>query len=257
MLLVILGIIAASIALAAFLSGRLGRTITSPVLELAQTAQIVGATKDYSLRAIVPKRSDELGSLTSSFNNMLGRIQTQDAALSLSQQKMQALINSIDGIVWERAMDTSKFTFISRQSEEILGYGPQEWLDKADFWESKLHPQDAAKAVQTSHEMVGRGQPYSYEYRMLASNGNTIWIRESGTVLMESGKPVATRGIFLNVTQSKLDAQKLDMLNRQLIDASRSAGMADVATGVLHNVGNVLNSVSVAATLVADRLRRS
>jgi len=33
--------------------------------------------------------------------------------------------------------------------------------------------------------------------------------------------------------------------------------MADVATGVLHNVGNVLNSVSVAATVVGERLQRS
>jgi len=33
--------------------------------------------------------------------------------------------------------------------------------------------------------------------------------------------------------------------------------MAEVATGVLHNVGNVLNSVSVSATLVAEQLRRS
>jgi len=33
--------------------------------------------------------------------------------------------------------------------------------------------------------------------------------------------------------------------------------MAEVATGVLHNVGNVLNSVSVSATLVNDRMRRS
>jgi C4-dicarboxylate-specific signal transduction histidine kinase len=54
-----------------------------------------------------------------------------------------------------------------------------------------------------------------------------------------------------------LDAQQLDKLNRQLMDTSRQAGMAEVATGVLHNVGNVLNSVSVSATLVADRLRRS
>ena len=47
------------------------------------------------------------------------------------------------------------------------------------------------------------------------------------------------------------------MLNRQLIETSRQAGMAEVATGVLHNVGNVLNSVSVSATLVSDRLRSS
>jgi signal transduction histidine kinase len=38
------------------------------------------------------------------------------------------------------------------------------------------------------------------------------------------------------------------------MDASRHAGMADVATGVLHNVGNVLNSVNVSATLIVERL---
>ena len=46
-------------------------------------------------------------------------------------------------------------------------------------------------------------------------------------------------------------------LHRQLLDTSRQAGMAEVATGVLHNVGNVLNSVNVSATLVSDQVRRS
>jgi len=45
------------------------------------------------------------------------------------------------------------------------------------------------------------------------------------------------------------DAQK------RLIELSRISGMAEVATGVLHNVGNVLNSVNVSATIVADHLR--
>jgi signal transduction histidine kinase len=44
---------------------------------------------------------------------------------------------------------------------------------------------------------------------------------------------------------------------KRLIDLSRISGMAEVATGVLHNVGNVLNSVNVSATIVADRLRES
>jgi two-component system, NtrC family, sensor kinase len=43
----------------------------------------------------------------------------------------------------------------------------------------------------------------------------------------------------------------------QLVETSRQAGMAEVATGVLHNVGNVLNSVNVSATLVSDRVRQS
>ena len=255
--LVILGIVIVSIGLAVFLSSRLGRTITHPVLELARTAQIIGEKKDYSVRAVVSSRGDELGRLAESFNEMLSRIESQDAALSLSQQKMEALIHSIDGIVWERTPDTFRFTFISRQSDEILGYAPQVWLDQPNFWEEKLHPQDAAKTIQTGHDMATRGQPYSYEYRMIAADGRTVWIRESGTVLVEKGRPVAMRGIFQNVTQHKLDAEQLDKLNRQLMDTSRHAGMADVATGVLHNVGNVLNSVSVSATLVGDRLRAS
>ena len=44
---------------------------------------------------------------------------------------------------------------------------------------------------------------------------------------------------------------------RRLVDASRQAGMAEVATGVLHNVGNVLNSVNVSASLVVDQLQKS
>lgn len=44
---------------------------------------------------------------------------------------------------------------------------------------------------------------------------------------------------------------------QQLIDLSRQAGMAEVATGVLHNVGNVLNSVNVATTLVLEKVKQS
>jgi len=254
---VIVGILIVSIGLAVFLSGRLGRTITQPVLELARTAQIVGEKKDYSVRAAVRNPGDELGRLTESFNEMLGCIQHQDAELSLSQQKMEALIHSIDGIVWERSPDTFQFTFVSRQSETILGYGPEEWLGRSNFWEEKLLPQDAAKAIQTVHDMASRCQPYSFEYRMIAADGRNVWIRESGTVLVEKGKPVTMRGILLDITRQKSDAEQLDKLNRQLIDTSRNAGMAEVATGVLHNVGNVLNSVSVSANLLGERLRAS
>src|SRR6185369_13233035 len=110
--------------------------------------------KDYSVRAVVTSRGDELGLLAESFNEMLSRIQSQDAALSRSQQKMEALIHSIDGIVWERTADISRFTFISRQSENILGYAPEAWLEKPKFWEEKIHPDDAEKAIHTGRNMA-------------------------------------------------------------------------------------------------------
>jgi C4-dicarboxylate-specific signal transduction histidine kinase len=55
------------------------------------------------------------------------------------------------------------------------------------------------------------------------------------------------------------DSALADLAEAQkgLIELSRISGMAEVATAVLHNVGNVLNSVNVSATIVADRLRGS
>jgi signal transduction histidine kinase len=254
---VVAAVVLVATGLGFLLSSRLSRTLTEPVQRLAQTAKVFGEKKDYSIRAVVDRRGDELGHLAEAFNEMLSRIQAQDAALSLSQQKMEALINSIDGIVWERNPETFQFTFISRQSETILGYAPQAWLAQPDFWAEKLHPLDAAKALQNGRDLAARGQPYSHEYRMLAADERVVWVRESGTVLAENGKPVALRGILLDITRQKLDAEQLDNLNRQLIDTSRQAGMAEVASGVLHNVGNVLNSVGVAATVVSKRLRDS
>jgi PAS domain S-box-containing protein len=255
--LIVVVVIVVSAGLGAFLSTWLGRTLTAPILKLANTAQIVGEKHDYSVRAVADARGDELGRLTKSFNEMLERIQSQDVALNLSQQKMEALINSIDGIVWERAPDSFQFTFVSCQCESILGYSAQTWLASPDFWEGKLYPPDAPKALKTSRDLAARGEQYSHEYRVLAADGRIVWMRESGMVLVENGKSTAVRGILQDITRQKQDAEELDKLNRQLIDTSRQAGMADVATGVLHNVGNVLNSVSVAATVVGERLRNS
>ncbi len=49
----------------------------------------------------------------------------------------------------------------------------------------------------------------------------------------------------------------LQLMQKQLMEASRYSGMAEVATGVLHNVGNVLNSVNVSASLLMDHLDSS
>jgi ligand-binding sensor domain-containing protein/signal transduction histidine kinase len=50
---------------------------------------------------------------------------------------------------------------------------------------------------------------------------------------------------------------RLETLHKQLVDASREAGKAEVATNVLHNVGNVLNSVNVSTDLLKERIADS
>ena len=63
--------------------------------------------------------------------------------------------------------------------------------------------------------------------------------------------------IMRDMTERRHSDQALRDSQQRLVETSRLAGMAEVATGVLHNVGNVLNSVNVSAGLVVEKLRRS
>ena len=63
--------------------------------------------------------------------------------------------------------------------------------------------------------------------------------------------------IARNITKRKNAEAALDQMHKQLADASRQAGMAQIANNVLHNVGNVLNSVNISAGMIGARLRDS
>ncbi len=58
-----------------------------------------------------------------------------------------------------------------------------------------------------------------------------------------------------DITARKEADARLSEMHRNLLEVSRQAGMAEIATGVLHNVGNALNSVNVSASVVTERLR--
>jgi HAMP domain-containing protein len=58
-------------------------------------------------------------------------------------------------------------------------------------------------------------------------------------------------------TERKRAQAELESTHVQLLDASRRGGMAEIATNVLHNVGNVLNSVNVSAGVITESVKKS
>ncbi len=77
-----------SSSLALFISSRLQRRITLPLLSLMETVQTVSLEKDYSIRASKGSQ-DEIGVLVRAFNDMLEQIQQRDAALKKSSDEME------------------------------------------------------------------------------------------------------------------------------------------------------------------------
>ena len=64
-----------------------------------------------------------------------------------------------------------------------------------------------------------------------------------------TGETLGAVPVMQDITERKHAELELERVHKQLMSASRQAGMAEVATNVLHNVGNILNSINISASL--------
>jgi PAS domain S-box-containing protein len=71
------------------------------------------------------------------------------------------------------------------------------------------------------------------------------------------GQTLGAVAVIQDTTERKRAELELERVHKELMTASRQAGMAEVATNVLHNVGNILNSVNISASLVTERVKQS
>jgi signal transduction histidine kinase len=83
-------------------------------------------------------------------------------------------------------------------------------------------------------------------------------VRSTTALVFDDGaKPEYSVEFLRDITARKESGEELERVHKQLMTASRQAGMAEVATNVLHNVGNILNSVNISASLVIERVKQS
>jgi len=126
-----------------------------------------------------------------------------------------------------------------RQGEVLISQGG---TGLRAHWQALLARGLAGQSVHTEVDLSDGARPLVLDVSMepMAGPGGAV---EGVTVF---GRDITAR---------KEAEARLGELHRNLLDVSRQAGMAEIATGVLHNVGNTLNSVNVSAGLVAERLR--
>jgi two-component system, OmpR family, sensor histidine kinase VicK len=125
-------------------------------------------------------------------------------ALKRSVREFEALVNSVDGIVWQADFPSLRFTFVSRQAERFLGYPVRRWLEEPSFWESRIHPDDRDRAVALCTQLTAERKYHSFEYRMLAADGQPVWLRDIVSIRDEGGQPRQVQGIMVNITPRKL-----------------------------------------------------
>jgi PAS domain S-box-containing protein len=137
-----------------------------------------------------------------------------EEALRGSREHLGAIIQSVEGIVWEADAETFQFTFVSPQAERLLGYPIARWLEEPDFWSRHLHEADRARVVRHCVEATRQLRDHDFEYRMVAADGREVWLRDIVSVVVEDGRPSKLRGLMIDITAQKVAEQRIRSLNR-------------------------------------------
>jgi PAS domain S-box-containing protein len=150
----------------------------------------------------------------------------------------------------------SRFLCCSQALAEQMGVQNRrdmEGKSDFDFWDN-----DFAEAFYEAEQTIVRTgtQQIGKTESGVLPNGQPVWSITSKMPLRDqSGEIIGTFGINKDITANRLVELELEETNRQLINASRQAGMAEVATNVIHNVGNVLNSVNISVSEVQNSVQ--
>lgn len=119
-------------------------------------------------------------------------------------------------------------------------------------------PDVAEYAHKFYEKVIGTGEDQSLEYFADFPDGSRHWYSNSLAPWRdEAGKVCGIICITTDITKQKMIEQELKKVQSELVEASRRAGMSEVITGVLHNVGNVLNSINVSAAVALENISSS
>lgn len=185
----------------------------------------------------IRERTKELLKTNESLKTKIAEHLRTEEVIRRSQENFSTLLNSIDGIVWEFDLPASKFSFVSDQAERMLGYPVEPWLAEPTFWQDHIHGGDRSQAVAFRSHVVQEKKGGRVEYRMITSDGQTIWLRDLVTVVIEEGRAVKLRGVMVNITEPK---QVEEALNHERNFVSAIFETASALVMVLDTQGRIV-----------------
>lgn len=133
----------------------------------------------------------------------------EEPIIIASQKRIESLINTIDGVVWEGNPQNNECTFVSAKIQDVLGYTSQEWMETSNIWYDKLHPDDRDVITLSIEKAINDKSAIDLEYRIFAKNGSLVWIRDIISVIHEKDKIIKLRGIMIDISLQKKDEAAL------------------------------------------------
>ena len=255
--------------------------LVRPLREMARATERIG--KGSPGQRVAVTSEDEIGALGQVFNSMSAYIEELIESLrhqaDVLRQTNTALLHSMsDGVVVTDG--ERRLVLWNPEAERIFGAGLKEGAQLPwNFTDGCFLPDQVTPFPEGAHPLAQavRGEP-SDHVEMYIHNARFpegLWLSVTARPLRQQGQLRGGVMVLRDITPAKRAEAALQSAHdgleqkvmertaelrdaqRKLVAAAHQAGMAEVATSVLHNVGNVLNSINVGASLMSDRLATS
>jgi signal transduction histidine kinase len=158
----------------------------------------------------------------------IGRLSGNSSGLQAFSQRSEqsstsTIVTQLMGragvILWQADLERRTFTYIGPQAEPLFGFPLSRW-SKYRFWERRLHPEDRPRILQQT-EMEHHGG-YEMEYRLVAANGQSVWVHDIVLMAGEKAEGRRLHGIMLDKSGPKEVERQLHELSGRLICAQEA-----------------------------------
>jgi len=143
--------------------------------------------------------------------------------ISSAGEDYRRLVERLPAIVYSCEQgERGRWRYVSPQVEEILGYSPEEWMADPGLWARQLHPDDRDRALeQETRKASGEGGGPPIDYRMIARDGEVVWILDEAVLEPDEGGTLVWHGVLYDITERKLAEGELERAAAQQAAVAR------------------------------------
>lgn len=131
--------------------------------------------------------------------------QGEVARLSEREQLFNALLVSVNAVLWAFNWETRQMLYVSPAYERIFGRSAGLLLSDYNQWRDSIYPDDLDYAERSMAEVLINGAVEDREYRIIAADGQVRWLSDKCFInrLAEPGQPTIIVGIAEDITDKK------------------------------------------------------
>jgi diguanylate cyclase (GGDEF)-like protein/PAS domain S-box-containing protein len=132
-------------------------------------------------------------------------------AVEEAERRYRTLVERLPVVTYSAELGPAgRWTYVSPQIEDMTGYSAEQWMADPELWFSRLHPSDRDEVEQAEARVEREGGRLDIEYRLLARNGDVVWVRDEATSTPAGdGRSGIVEGVLVNITEQRRAAESL------------------------------------------------